>query len=123
MKVYSLILCLLLILFASCSDKETIGTADKTVWHEKKVIVVLPMSDGLNEHWQNTFSLFSESIKKAFLNQKEGIQLDFEFHDETSENVQELATEIVNRNDVYAVIGGLYSKNAKTLRWRQLKNL
>lgn len=82
---------------------------------EKKVLVVMPMDDGLDTHWKNIFTLLERNLEMAFSSQDKLIRLDVEYHDESKENLEELSMSISTREDVYAVIGGLYSDNAKTL--------
>lgn len=116
MKFYDYLICLLtVLLLGSCTDDVPDGGSVSTEWHEKNVVVILPESDGMSQHWQRVFQLFTLNAEKAFLNQDEGIRLSFEFHDETSEDIEKLADEISQREDVYAVIGGLYSSNASRL--------
>lgn len=102
-------------LLVACSDDEPGRNSDGKTWHEKRVIVALPESDGMAEHWQRVFQLFSHNAESAFRDHDEGIRLTFEFHDELSEDMEQLAADISTREDVYAVIGGLYSSNASVL--------
>lgn len=115
MKVYNCILLLLVLLWAACSDDKPSGENDNRRWTDRTVVVVLPQNDGLQVHWQHVFTLLSHNVDKAFENQDEGIRLNFEVRDEAAEDMASLAKEIAMREDVYAVIGGLYSENASVL--------
>lgn len=102
-----------------CSDSDSPqGTADHRQWTEKTVAVVLPMEKGLDAHWKRTLGLFATNFERAFKHQDSGIKLNFEYHDEANSDVSELAEELANRDEVYAVIGGLYSSNAAILAER-----
>lgn len=99
----------------SCSDDDSLPGADHREWTEKTVAVVLPMGKGLDAHWQRTLGMFATNFERAFKNQDSGIKLNFEYYDESVADIPELAEELAYRDDVYAVIGGLYSSNAATL--------
>ncbi|MDY5768372.1 MAG: C13 family peptidase, partial [Alloprevotella sp.] len=102
-------------LLCACSDEEAPGAHPSQTVVEKTVVVVLPMQNGLQPHWEKVFTLFSANLQRAFSAQPQAVKLHFEFHDEDTEDLAALATSLVARDDVYAVIGGLYSANAKTL--------
>lgn len=91
------------------------GTEGRMEWHTYKVAVVLPMDGGLDAHWKRTLAMFDQYAEQIFANQKKGVKLQFEWYDETSENIEELAESLVGREDITAVIGGLYSTNAEVL--------
>lgn len=113
--VVKLIALLWLIGVWGCSDdNSSLPTAGKQ-WTEKTVAVVLPMEKGLDAHWKRTLGLFAANFERAFKNHETGIRLTFEYHDETSADVQELARSLALDDDIYAVIGGLYSSNAAIL--------
>ena len=48
-------------------------------------------------------------------NHEAGIRLKFEYYDEAKTDVRELARSLAFNDEVYAVIGGLYSSNAAIL--------
>lgn len=99
----------------SCSDDESsMPYADKQ-WTEKTVAVVLPMEKGLAAHWERTLGMFATNFERAFKNHETGIRLKFEYHDEANADMQELAQSLAFNDEVYAVIGGLYSSNAAIL--------
>lgn len=99
----------------SCSDDESsMPYADKQ-WTEKTVAVVLPMEKGLAAHWERTLGMFATNFERAFKNHETGIRLKFEYHDEANADMQELTQSLAFNDEVYAVIGGLYSSNAAIL--------
>lgn len=115
-KLLILFVGLLSLVTVSCSDDKINDepTATKPTI-EKTIVVVLPMENGLSEHWKRIFTMLSHNIDQAFSAQEKMVKLNIEYHDESAENLGELAEKIAVRNDVYAVIGGLYSSSAKTL--------
>lgn len=111
-----LLSCLLCVLESSCSDdKMNDGPNLSKPTIEKTVVVVLPMENGLSDHWKNIFTLLSHNIDMAFSAQEKAVKLNIEYHNESTENLDELAEQLAVRDDVYAVIGGLYSSSAKIL--------
>lgn len=99
----------------SCSDDSGNGPTVPKPAIEKTVVVVLPMENGLDEHWKRIFTLLEHNMAMAFSSQEKTVKLNIEYHDEVSENLETLSRDLAVRDDVYAVIGGLYSDNAKTL--------
>lgn len=114
----------LLLIFALVVGTVMVGCSDDTPDSsavepqeviEKNVVVVLPMEDGLDGHWSRIFTMFAHNMEKAFSFQDKAVKLNFEYYDESSEDLVALADEVSARDDVYAVIGGLYSENALEL--------
>lgn len=116
-KLHGLITFLCMICLWSCSDNEPSQSADNKQWTEKTVAVVLPMEKGLDAHWKRTLGLFASNFERAFKNQDTGIRLKFEYYDETTSNLAELSGELAMRDDIHAVIGGLYSSDADVLAY------
>jgi ABC-type branched-subunit amino acid transport system substrate-binding protein len=103
-------------------DEDAKGSATQQETVEKTVVVVLPMGDGLESHWHHTLELLEECTLKAFSTQSTAIHLNIEWHDEETEDLNTLVTDLTTRDDVYAVIGGLYSSNAKLLASKLCRN-
>ena len=99
----------------SCSDDEPSLSSANKQWTEKIVAVVLPLEKGLDVHWKRTLGMFTTNFERAFKNHETGIRLKFEYYDEAKVDVQELAQSLAFNDEVYAVIGGLYSSNAAIL--------
>lgn len=115
-KLLIILTFLLSMTMAACSDDKTNdepAPAKQVI--EKKIVAVLPMDNGLSEHWKRVFTLLEHNIDEAFSLQDETLKLTIEYHDESSENLQELCESIAAREDVYAVVGGLYSPGAKAM--------
>jgi len=112
-KILAPIICLTLL--SGCSDDEPNLTSDNKQWTEKVVAVVLPMEKGLDVHWKRTLDLFASNFERAFKNQSKGIKLKFEYHNESTPDIKELALSFILNDEIYAVIGGLYSSNAEIL--------
>lgn len=113
--ISKLVIILCLTFAASCADDDDLRRPDNRQWSEQTVAVVLPMEKGLDAHWQRCLGLFAANFEHAFRGQDSGIRLKFEYYDESTADLEELATELAFRDDVYAVIGGLYSSDAAIL--------
>lgn len=101
---------LLPIVAASCSKGNPDGP--KTI---KNVAVILPMQDGLGEHWKRTSRLFLEEFRRAQQAADSDIEIRLEFYDEDTEDIKTLISGISGRDDIDAVIGGLRSSNASIM--------
>lgn len=113
--VYKIVVILCVILLWGCSDNEPSQSTDHKIWEEKTVAVILPMEKGLDEHWKRTLRMFSANFERAFKNQDSGVRLRFEYFDESTTDIPKLAEKLALDDDIYAVIGGLYSSNAAIL--------
>jgi ABC-type branched-subunit amino acid transport system substrate-binding protein len=103
-------------MFWNCSNDDADETpAVEQITIEKTIAVVLPMDDGLEAQWNQLFSLLDQNIEKAFSAQGKTVKFHYEYYDEATENLDALSKTLAKRDDLYAVIGGLYSENAKTL--------
>ena len=100
---------------SSCSDDTPTSGNDNKQWQEYTVAVVLPQERGLGEHWQRCLGLFASNFNSAFHNQQQGVKLKFEYYDELCGDLEDLASTLAQRDEVYAVIGGLYSSSAHVL--------
>ena len=109
-------LCLAGVLAVSCSDSGYPGAEPESKpVISRKVAVVLPMVEGLEEHWHRCLSLYSAGLGRAYKSQDVEVRLEFEYHDEMTENLDSLASALGRREDIYAVVGGLYSSDAAVL--------
>ncbi len=112
---YILIMLLFAAQLSSCSDDTPTSGNDNKQWQEYTVAIVLPQERGLGEHWQRCLGLFASNFNSAFHNQQQGVKLKFEYYDELSGDLADVATSLADRDEVYAVIGGLYSSSAHVL--------
>ncbi len=76
------------------------------------VAVVLPFEDGLREQWQQCLNLCNANLQMAFCYAGKGVNLQFEWYDESTEDLSALGKKLLAREDIVAVIGGLYSSSA-----------
>ena len=119
-RVFSIFLpaLLLFILMAGCKKD------DPYHWEVRKVAIVLPMDFGQEQHWKNTVELASNGIqtvqKNNILNlpgypEPQIIKMEFEWYDENTADLETLAEELAERDEIVAVIGGEYSADAAIL--------
>ncbi len=114
MKTICKLLCLVTLL-TGCSNDDTPKTVDNRLWQEHTIAVVLPMDNGLDVHWKRTLEWVATNMERAFSNQDEGIRLNYEWYDENTSDIKKLAKELAEREDIEAVIGGLYSVNTEIM--------
>ena len=105
--------CLLVLsswLLTSCErEKHYCSVSDLS---ERKVAVVLPFENGLREQWEQCLNLCNTNLQTAFCYAGMGVKLQFEWYDESTENLVALADKLVARKDITAVIGGHHSSSA-----------
>lgn len=106
----------------SCSDDPFEESRDAEDIIEKTVAVVLPMEDGLEEHWRNVTELFSSNIRQAFSGMNKEVKLNFAFFDESTQDIAILSRSLAARSDIHAVIGGHHSANARILASNLCRN-
>lgn len=121
MRIIRIFIVALITAFAlsSCSsDKTQSDNTEDTQWITKKVAVVLPMQDGADKHWIRTLAQCSKDLREAFEGQEVGINLEYEWYDEDSANLDSLSEQLAQRDDIVAVIGGRYSDHAKNMAYK-----
>ena len=114
----NILIILFLALSVGCRDDLSENSDMYSTLVEKKVAVVLPAGHGLDLRWQRRLALYSANLERAFRNRDVRIRLKFEFYDETTDNLATLADSLASCDDIYAVIGGLYSSDADMLTSR-----
>ena len=82
----------------ACSDKDDDNNDSKVVVSNVDTIsinvdVVLPAS--IQQQWKNTFDWALENIKKAQQVDSKQVKLNLRFHDEDTENLDNLAGEVL----------------------------
>lgn len=80
-----------------------------------RVAVVLPMEGGLEAHWHNTLELCAQNLLTASKGLDHGVKIEMEWYDELRDDLPRLAAQLSERDDIQAVIGGLYSGDAKVI--------
>lgn len=121
MRTISFFIVALITAFAltSCSDDNTQSSnTNDTEWITKKVAVVLPMQNGDDKHWIRTLNQCSKDLREAFEGQEIGINLEYEWYDEDSANLDSLSEQLAQRDDIVAVIGGRYSDHARSMAYK-----
>ncbi len=103
-----------LVFLAGCS-KEWPTHCQEADLKECRVAVVLPLSDGQEDSWKQCLGFCTTYLTQAFCKTGLGVKLVFEWYDEQSDNLPDIAAELASRGDVKAVIGGLHSDNAIVL--------
>lgn len=98
-----------LLLLPSCHRDKQCSVDDLRV---RKVAVVLPFENGMREQWGQCLELCNTNLQMAFCSVGRGVTLQFEWYDEATEDIPQLAEKLLSRKDVAAVIGGLYSSSA-----------
>ena len=114
-KIFILLIALFVVIGCQSEWHHEPTKTDSRVWHEYTIAVVLPMEDGMYDHWYRTLNWASENLERAFANQEEGIRLKYEWYDENVEDLVALTKSLCRRNDVVAVIGGMDSDNAEIM--------
>lgn len=116
------LLCLLItaVLMASCSQEKPLPTEQVET---RTIAVVLPLEDGLGEHWKRTAQLYTEELRQAQLGEERRLDIRIEFYEENTDNLKELIAQLCKRPDIAAVVGGLNSANAGIMaaecNWKQ----
>ena len=114
-KHYALISLLLL---AACSDKEDALVVDGSPADivSLNVDVVLPAD--ITSQWQNAIDLALANIAKAQQKREKAIRLNLRYHDEHSEDLNQLAFDLTHPREgddtCHAIIGPYHSDNAQT---------
>lgn len=81
-------------MLCGCSDEDPAPQPDERSWTEKTVAIVLPMHNGLDAHWTRCLGMFAGNLERAFRNQDTGVRLKFEYYDEASADMEQLAGEL-----------------------------
>lgn len=105
----ALMVCSLLWAVTACSDDDPSGNENnsRTEWSVQKVAVVLPLSSSTLDktHYERTAEWFLDNFQQAQAGCDQGITLELEWHDEDTEDLSALATELASRPEIVAVVG------------------
>lgn len=95
--------CLLLVsiccLFA-CSDSAEDEATTNSSYEKVKIAIILP-KDPEGNGWDNVLGWVADNIRKA----NNMVEPDFEFYDENSIELESVAEELANREDIVAIVG------------------
>lgn len=106
---------ILMMAVLGCQDSHEIGASKEAKVQEHTIAVVLPLGGGLEEHWRRTLGFINRNMQIAFEGQETRISLKYELFDEDSEDAEQLAEKLAERDDIEAVVGCLYSAHAQSM--------
>lgn len=86
------------------------GPYSTTSWQTRKVAVIAPLTENPGR-LERTARWFAENLHKAQMDLESGVELELEWYDESSVNLDSLAVELSDRTDITAVVGPEYSTN------------
>lgn len=100
----------------SCEPQNPMDTQPQQ-WVSAKVVVVLPLSGKDNDklRYERITQFFEDHMKKAQYGMLEGVRLELEWRDENVEDMDDLAYELYQRNDINAIIGPLHDEHVETV--------
>lgn len=112
-----MILCILVIFCVSCKDEGLDSPVVKTSWVTYKVAIICPLTENKKEaeSLKNTAQWFTDNFYQAQAQDSVGVKLEFEWHDEMTEDMNELGKELADREDILAIVGPFYSSNVNII--------
>lgn len=105
------ILCLFVVslfLVCSCSKEDDNTQSEKSIYKEYRIAAVLPQKGA---DLKNAIEWSLDNLNKA-LTELRQIKITVEWFDEDKEDIETLFKDLAHREDISAIIGPLYSKNA-----------
>lgn len=109
----------LLCLLTGCSsstNEEPVVEPDIPKATLYKVAVIMPLSDAsAKEKCERTVAWAQETIYGLLTGDKNNVQLDIEWYNEDTENMERLARRLAYREDLYAIIGPYASQNVEII--------
>ena len=110
---------ILSLLLWSCNrdDLEQNSLYEPSEWVTAKVAVVLPLSGNQSEksRYDRIFKMFEDNVIKAQFNSAKGVRLELEWFDENTIEINQLANELNERDDIKAIIGPLNNDHIETM--------
>ena len=106
----------ILLLLCSCRPEKPVDQSPQE-WTSAKVAVVLPLSGPDNDkiRYERITQFFEQQSKKAQYGMPKGVRLELEWWDENAVNIDDLAYDFYERNDINAVIGPLRDENVEAM--------
>lgn len=95
----------------SCSKEENNKEPEEKIRQEYRIAVVLPEDEARDNNWHKSIEWALENLNKALVPQRQ-IKVTAEWFDENTPDKEKLFKTLAQREDICAVIGPLYSKNA-----------
>lgn len=113
-------LCCLFSLLSGCSsstdEEATIPPPAPSKVNLYKVAVIMPLSDtSAKEKCERTVAWAQETIYELTVGDENCVQLDVEWYNEDTEDMEQLAMRLAYREDLYAIIGPYASQNVEII--------
>lgn len=100
------------LLLSSCSpDSRTDGRFGEIL--TVRIAVVLPLSDGHSDNYRTALEWAATNIADATSGLSREIRIEYEWYDESSEDMEALAESLGNRSDIHSVIGPYASQHTR----------
>lgn len=100
------------LLLSSCSpDSRTDGRFGEVL--TVRIAVVLPLSDGHSDNYRTALEWAATNIADATSGLSREIRIEYEWYDESSEDMEALAESLGNRSDIHSVIGPYASQHTR----------
>ena len=110
---------ILSLLLWSCNRNDLThnSTYEPSEWVTAKVAVVLPLSGNHSDknRYDRIYKLFEDNVIKAQFNSTKGVRLELEWFDESSIDINQLANELYDRDDIKTIIGPLNNDHIETM--------
>lgn len=109
-----MLLMLAVVLYACHKDNNTKPAEEEQVRQEYRIAVVLPTEGATGNYWKKSIDWSLENLNKALIPQR-NIKVTAEWFNEEQpeEELKTLFNKLAERKDICAIIGPLYSANAK----------
>ena len=115
MRTKYIILLGLWLLLWSCTPNNAPTEQTPQEWVSAKVAVVLPLSGANSDklRYERITQFFEQQMKKAQYGMSEGVRLELEWWDENVVDIDELAYQFYERDDIDAIIGPLHDEHVE----------
>lgn len=112
-RISKFMLLILVVLMCACK-KDDKPPAEEQLRQEYRIAIVLPTEGAIGNYWKKSIDWALESLNKALILQR-NIKVTAEWYNEeqSEQNLKVLFNELANRKDICAIIGPLYTTNAK----------
>lgn len=108
--------CLLAGCSSSAEEEAVVPLPDTPKANLYKVAVIMPLSDAVSKaKCERTVAWAQETIYGLLEGDEDCVQLDVEWYDEDTEDLEELALRLAYREDLYAIIGPYASQNVEII--------
>lgn len=109
-----MLLMLAVLMYACHKDDNTKPAEEKPTLTEYRIAVVLPTEGAIGDYWKKSIDWSLENLNKALIPQREIKVIAEWYNEEQSEQaLKALFNELSEREDIAAILGPLYSANAK----------